>query len=150
MGYSPWGHQELDITEHACTSPSEPLAAPHVGIFGAHLASVSLSLSPGVRMDLYRRVVWWQVVETTSAVLEELGLSSGIPKGIHRMETGGQSGLPHGLMLTPSPPATVSKPQERVAQPQTRTASHTPLCGVMGGLGPSSKEDIMTPQNYVQ
>ena len=97
-----------------------------------------------------RRVVWWRVVETTSAGLEELGLSSGIPKGIHRMETGGQSGLPHGLMLTPSPPATISKPQERVAWPQTRTASHTPSRGVMGGLGRPSKEDIMTPQNYVQ
>ena len=53
VGYSPWGHQEFDITEHARTSPSEPLAAPHAGIFGVHLASVSLSLSPGVRMDLY-------------------------------------------------------------------------------------------------
>lgn len=69
------------------------------------------------------------MVETASALLEELGLSSGTPKGTHRMETGGQSGLPHGLMLTPSPPATVSKAQERVAQPQPRTASHTPLWG---------------------
>ena len=47
------GWQRVDITEHARTSPSEPLAAPHAGIFGVHLASVSLSLSPGVRMDLY-------------------------------------------------------------------------------------------------
>ena len=53
VGCSPWGHQELDMTEHAGTSPSEPLAAPRAGIFGVHLASVSLSLSPGVRRTCF-------------------------------------------------------------------------------------------------
>ena len=151
MGYSPWGHQESDITELACTSPSEPLAAPQCRNIWGPLGLCLLVTEPWGQDGLVsHRVVWWQVIETTSVVLEELGPSSGIPTGIYRMEIGGQSGLLHGLMPTPSPPITVSKPQERVAQPQLRTASHTPSHGVMGGLGPPSKEDIMTPQNYMQ
>ena len=63
MGYSPWGHKELDMTEHACTNiaaqrldkgpvlgiklPPETFARIWAGCGGENVAMGLASVSPG-------------------------------------------------------------------------------------------------------